>query len=139
MKSLFPVRLLYGIAAAYEIALGLAFIAAGPTIFSALEITPPNHWGYLHFSAGLLLVFGFMFFQLARDPVAHRELVPYAILFKLCYVATVAWHWANGDVPALWKAFAAADVVFAGLFGWSWSFLPRAESAHPDAPAAPVA
>jgi hypothetical protein len=135
MKTLLPVRVLFWIAAAYEMILGLAFIVAGPAIFSALAITPPNHWGYLHFSAGLLVVFGFMFYQIARDPVAHHELIPYGILLKICYVATVAWYWYDGDVPPIWKVFALLDLGFALLF--FWSMIPIEAAVAPAKPSIP--
>ena len=74
MKSLLPVRLLYAIAALYDGLLGLAFIVAAPQIFQLVAITPPNHWGYVHFAAGLLVIFGFMFLQIALRPVENRGL-----------------------------------------------------------------
>jgi hypothetical protein len=119
MKSLSSIRVLYVIAAAYDGLLGLAFLAAGPQIFARLQITPPNHWGYVHFSAGVLVIFGWMFLEIARKPLESRNLVTYGILLKACYVATVGWYWVNGDIPALWKVFAAADTLFALLFIWS--------------------
>jgi hypothetical protein len=93
MRSLSPIRILYAIAAAYDGLLGLAFLAAGPRIFAHFQIPPPNHWGYVHFSAGILVIFGWMFLEIARRPLASRNLVPYGILLKLCYVATVVWYW----------------------------------------------
>ena len=119
MKSLLPVRIVYALASAYDGLLGLAFLVAGPQIFDSLGITPPNHWGYVHFSAGLLVIFGYMFFSIARRPVENRNLVVYGILLKCCYVATVGWHSYLGGVPAIWKCFAYADVAFAAFFLWS--------------------
>jgi hypothetical protein len=119
MKSLQPIRALFTIAAAYDGLLGLAFIAAAPEIYAWAGITPPNHWGYIHFAAGMLVIFGYMFLEIARRPVENRNLVPYGILLKICYVATVAWHWSHGGIPDLWKYFALADAVFGVLFAWS--------------------
>lgn len=119
MKSLLPIRILYGVAAAYDGLLGLAFLMAGPRIFDCLGITPPNHWGYVHFSAGLLVIFGFMFLNIARQPFANRNLVVYGILLKICYVSTVVWNSYHVNVPMIWKYFAVADVAFALLFLWS--------------------
>ena len=129
MKSLLPIRILYALAAAYDGLLGLAFLMAGPQIFDSLGITPPNHWGYVHFSAGLLVIFGYMFCTIARRPVENRNLVIYGILLKCCYVGTVAWHTHLGSVPVIWKYFAYADVVFAGLF--LWSLIPLTSAARP--------
>lgn len=119
MKSQLSIRILYLIAAAYDGLLGLVFLAAGPRLYAHFQITPPNHWGYVHFGAGILVIFGWMFLEIARRPMESRNLVPYGILLKVCYVSTVAWYWVHGDIPAMWKGFAAADTIFALLFVWS--------------------
>lgn len=123
------IRTLYGIAAAYDGLLGLAFLAAGPALFDLTGITPPNHWGYVHFAAGLLIVFGLMFRQIASNPARYRVLIPYGILLKVTYVGTVAWHWLGEGLPDIWKVFAGADLVFLILFVASY----RALEAEPDA------
>lgn len=134
MKSLTSVRALYAIAAAYDGLLGIAFLAAAPQIFAATGITPPNHWGYIHFAAGLLVIFGLMFLMVALRPVENRNLVIYGILLKVCYVGTVCWHWYAGGIPDLWKWFAAADAVFAALFVWSMGPLQAAAALRNTVP-----
>jgi len=134
MKIPSSIRLLYAIAALYDGVLGLAFLAAGPAIFAAAGITPPNHWGYVHFAAGLLAIFGLMFLMIALRPWENRNLIVYGILLKVCYVGTVAWHWAHGGIPDMWKYFAAADTVFAVLF--FWSMIPLESAARPEDSAA---
>lgn len=116
MKSLLPVRILFALAAAYDGLLGLAFVIAGPQLYSFFGITPPNHWGYVHFGAGILMLFALMFVAVARRPLENRNLIQYGILLKVCYVATVGWYWGHGDVPAMWKYFMGADSVFMVLF-----------------------
>jgi len=120
MKSLLPIRILYSLSAAYDGLLGLAFIFAAPQIFNLAGITSPNHWGYVHFAAGTLVIFGWMFLRIALRPVENRNLVIYGVLLKACYVATVLWHAFHDGIPMLWKEFAAADLVFLVLFLWSW-------------------
>ena len=127
MKTLLPIRILFYVAAAYDGLLGLAFVVAAPKIYEIAGITPPNHWGYIHFAAGLLVIFGLMFLTVALWPVANRYLIAYGILLKVCYVATVGWHWIHGGIPNLWKYFALADTVFAALFVWSLIALMSAE------------
>ncbi|MGA2446506.1 MAG: hypothetical protein ABSG50_13875 [Opitutaceae bacterium] len=139
MKALLPIRILYAVAAAYDGLLGLAFIAAAPQVYEFAGITPPNHWGYIHFAAGLLVIFGLMFLTIALRPVENRNLIGYGILLKVCYVATVGWHWYHGGVPNLWKYFALADVVFAVLFFWSAISLESAtDTPKPKDTAAPA-
>jgi hypothetical protein len=128
MKPPTPVRALYLIAAAYDGLLGLAFLLAGPSVFEAAGITPPNHWGYVHFGAGVLVIFGYMFLRIALDPVAGRNLIPYGILLKACYVGTVCWHEWHGGIPRLWLYFAVADFAFLLLFVWSLTRIPVSPS-----------
>ena len=123
MNTLLPVRILFALAAAYDGLLGLAFIVAGPQIYSYFGVMPPNHWGYVHFGAGILVIFGWMFLAIARRPIENRNLIQYGILLKVCYVATVGWYWGHGDVPAMWKYFLGADAVFMVLFLLSLSAL----------------
>ncbi len=131
MKSLTLIRIFYAIAGLYDGLLGLAFLVAAPTIFGRMGITPPNHWGYIHFSAGMLVIFGVMFLMIARRPVENRNLVPYGVLLKICYVATVCWHWHFGGIPDMWKYFAAADTLFA--IGFVWTLLELVAMARSSA------
>ncbi len=119
MKSLTYVRALFGIASLYESLLGFAFLVAAPAVFTAAGISPPNHWGYVHFAAGILVIFGMMFLMIARHPIENRNLVVYGVLLKICYVAVVGWHWYAGGIPNMWKYFALADALFALAFIWS--------------------
>ncbi|MEI6035601.1 MAG: hypothetical protein WCS65_15145 [Verrucomicrobiae bacterium] len=119
MKSLLPVRILYFLAAAYDGLLGLVFLAAAPGVFALVGIAPPNHWGYVHFAAGTLVIFAIMFLRIALKPIENRNLVDYGVLLKACYVLTVLWHEFHGGIPTVWKYFAVADLVFLALFLWS--------------------
>ena len=123
MKSLFPIRILYSVSAAYDGLLGLAFIFAAPAVFKLAGITPPNHWGYVHFAPGTLVLFAWMFLRIALMPVEYRSLVIYGVLLKACYVATVTWHEFHAGIPVLWKWFAVADFAFLALFLWAWAHL----------------
>lgn len=136
MKRLLPIRVLFFVSSAYDGLLGLAFILAAPQMFRIAGITPPNHWGYVHFAAGTLVIFSWMFLQIALGPLENRRLIAYGALLKACYVATVVWHDFHGGIPVLWKWFAAADFVFLLLFLWARARLHAAavESARIDIP-----
>ena len=114
------IRPLFLVAAAYDGVLGLAFLAAPARVFTAFGVEPPNHWGYVQFPAGLLIVFALMFLAVARRPVENRNLIPYGILLKVSYCATVFGWWATAGIPTLWKPFAIADLAFAVLFLWTY-------------------
>lgn len=117
------IRPLFWVAAAYDGILGVAFIVAGPALFAAFAMTPPNHWGYIHFPAGLLIVFAFMFAAVARRPQLNRNLIPYGIGLKGVYCTAVFFHWFSAGIPWVWKPFAFIDLAFGVLFWVAWTQL----------------
>ena len=117
-------RLFY-LSALYDGILGGVFLFFPASIFQWQGITPPNHIGYVQFPAALLLVFAIMFFNIARDPVHNRSLIPYGILLKISYCGVTLWHWVFGGIPAMWKPFVVFDAVFAVLFIWAFVTLGR--------------
>ena len=114
------VQMLFLIAGVYDFVIGLAFLLFGPQIFAAANVPPPNHWGYIQFAALLLIVFGMMFFAVARDPVANRNFIPFGMLLKLSYVGIVGYYWSTTGCPMLFKPFAVIDAVMFILFWWAY-------------------
>jgi hypothetical protein len=104
----------------YDGLLGLAFLVAPAALFARFGVTPPNHWGYVQFGAAILVVFSIMFFQVAADPVANRNLIPYGFLLKAAYCGVVFAYWLTQELPGMWKPFAVIDAVFAVAFAISW-------------------
>lgn len=134
MKRSF-LRGLFYIAALYDGVLGVGFIFAAEAVFRGLEITPPNHWGYVQFPAALLIVFALMFLKVARNPEGNRNLIPYGMLLKVSYCAVVFGYWFTTDLPGIWKPFAIIDLAFLVLFAWAYASLAHAGRAQ-GAPAA---
>ena len=110
------IKPLFWLAAAYDLVLGVAFLVAGAAIFARLNVPPPNHWGYVQFSAALLIIFGIAFAAVATNPAKYRDLICMGIGLKLAYAGTVFGHLAGGSIPAVWVWFAGCDLVFALLF-----------------------
>ena len=104
----------------YDGLLGLVFCLAPGALYGYFGVTPPNHWAYVRFPALILIVFGMMFIQVAFNPRANRNLIPYGILLKVAYAGTVFAYWFVKGLPDMWKPFAFCDAVFAVLFAWSW-------------------
>jgi hypothetical protein len=114
--TLSTVRLVFAIAGLYDFAIGLGFLFFGERLFEATGTPPPNHWGYVQFASVLLVVFGIMFFAVARDPVANRNLMPYGMLLKLSYTGLVVYYWVTTDCPMMFKPFAIIDGAMFALF-----------------------
>ena len=122
------IRLIFAIASAYDVLIGLVFLCAGPALFDWAKIPPPNHWGYIQFAALMLIVFGLMFAAVAVDPVSQRNLIRYGLLLKLCYCGMVGYYWVTDDVPWLFKPFVVIDAVMYGLFLASYLHLGKQKS-----------
>lgn len=123
MKKYTWISILYYVSAAYDGILGLAFLALPLSLYNWFATSPPNHLGYIHFPAALLIVFALMFINIARQPLRNRNLIPYGILLKISYCAVVFWHWFTAGVPEMWKPFAIFDTLFMLLFVWSYAVL----------------
>jgi hypothetical protein len=129
MKTDRPISVLFGAAAAYDGILGLAFLVFPLALYQRFNVPPPNHWGYVEFSAALLIVFALMFLNVARNPQANRNLIPYGILLKVSYCAVVFGNWPAQGIPDMWKPLAFADAAFAILFLWAYVLLRRKPAA----------
>jgi hypothetical protein len=119
--ALSMVRLLFVIAGLYDFIIGLVFLFFGPQLFAATGVPQPNHWSYIQFSSLLLIIFGTMFFAVAYDPVANRNLIPYGMLLKLSYTGLATYYWVTTDIPMLFKPFAVIDGVMLVLFLLAYS------------------
>jgi len=113
-------KLAFGASAIYDGVLGLVFLFLGPMIYDYFRIERPNHLGYLHFPALLLIVFAILYWRIASDPARYRDLIPYGIGLKVSYCGVVFYHWATGGIPAMWIPFAWIDVAFLVLFVHAW-------------------
>lgn len=120
MKKQSLISLLFYLAALYDGILGLAFLFLAPSIYNWYGIAPPNHYGYIHFPAALLIVFALLYFAVARNQIANRNLIPYGMLLKVSYCSVVFYYWFFEGIPAMWKPFAIYDLIFLILFGWAY-------------------
>ena len=112
--------ILFVIAALYDGLLGFAFMFSGEALFERFQVTPPNHFGYVHFSAALLIVFALMYLAIAFNPQRNRNLIPYGMLLKVSYCSVVCYHWFTAGIPAMWKPFFFYDLIFLVLFAWAY-------------------
>ena len=120
-KELKAISALFYFSSAYDLVLGAVFLAVAPWFFRVFAVDPPNHWGYIHFPAMLLILFGIMFYQIAETPTANRNLIPYGILLKASYCSVVGMHtFLSGNLPAMWKPFGIVD--FFMMLGFIWAF-----------------
>jgi hypothetical protein len=114
------VKAAFAASAIYDAILAIALLFFTPTLFRLFGVELPNHLGYLQFPALLLLVFAAMYWKIASDPVAFRELIPYGMGLKASYIVIVFLYWFAGNVPWIWVPLAWIDLVFLALFAAAW-------------------
>lgn len=123
------VRILFIIAGVYDFVIGLTFLFFGPRLFDAAGVPHPNHWAYIHFGSLMLVIFGLMFFAVAGNPLANRNLIPYGILLKLSYASLAGYYWITTDCPTLFKPFAVIDAVMLVAFWMAYTACRQGEIA----------
>ena len=121
------------IAALYDGVLGLAFIIAPAEIFAMYVVEPPNHMAFVQFPAFLLIIFAFMFYRIATDPVRNRELILYGCGLKIAYCSLVLVYDLTTGISSMWIPWAWADLAFLVLFVISWRLLGRQPTIVSDA------
>jgi len=100
----------------YDCFLGLLGLFGASFIFDFLQVTPPNHWAYIHMIGGFVLCLGILQGMLARAETCNREMLLLAILMKFSYCLTVFGHWIFAWIPMPWVWFAFADAAFVAIF-----------------------
>ena len=131
------IKLIFGFSALYDGLLALVFLFFGPAIFNFFEVPQPNHFGYIHFPASLMLVFALMYWRIALDPLKFRVLMPYGMGLKFSYCAVVFGHRITGGIPSMWLPFAWFDLFSLILFYISWMEV-RKHSLLPEGDKTPI-
>jgi hypothetical protein len=116
-------RSFFLVAAVYDIALGVAFMAAGGTILDAIGMARPPHDAYIQLAALFIVIQGASYLLPARDPSSNRGVVWVGVAYKASYAALVAWYLIVGGIPSMF--FVPWAVIDAGfMIGFLW-FLRR--------------
>jgi hypothetical protein len=124
--------ILFLIAALYDGLLGAAFLFRAEALFEWFAVPPPNHFGYVHFPAALLLVFGLMYLAVALSPQHNRNLIPYGMLLKVSYCGVIGYHWLTTGIPDMWRPFVFYDLIFLALFAWAYHVLGQPAKRAPS-------
>ncbi|WP_308910550.1 hypothetical protein [Pseudokordiimonas caeni] len=114
-------RLLFGSGALFNFAAGLPFLVNGELAGRLLGMAPAPTYGVFERFVGFAIVlFGWMYFMIARDPVTYRPYILAGIVGKL---GTVIIAWAallEGLTNLPFPMLVLGDLVYAILF---WRYL----------------
>ena len=121
-------RTLFGIAACFNILAGLPLLVATQPVaqLMGLQMTPTAGL-FIQITMIVVLMFGWAYWMISRDPVRYRPYIVLGIALKILVVAVIASHWVAGTIPWPLPALVACDIVFAMLF---WRYLNSTRSAQ---------
>jgi hypothetical protein len=114
------IKVVFGFSALYDGLLALTFLFFNAAIFDFFKVPQPNHSGYIHFPAMLMIVFALLYWRIALDPIKFRVLIPYGMGLKFSYCAVVFFHRITTGIPSMWLPFAWFDLFSLLLFYVSW-------------------
>jgi len=123
-------RILFWIAAVYDLTLGIVFLFFYRPAFEALGIedTLPEHTSFLSLIAAFLFVIGIAYVFIARgDLVRNRDLIAVGALYKLAYFSVALWYLIGGVYPHIvfFIVFGLADLAFLIAMTECWWFVRR--------------
>jgi len=110
--SLKAIKVLFWIAALYDLILGLAFGLFYQPIYARFGVELPNHPGYVQLSAMFIFIIGVGFYLVARNPRENRQIILLGILMKIGFCLVVFSHLFFGTVPPIYVPFAVLDFLF---------------------------
>lgn len=116
-------RALFTVAAIFNVVVGVAMLLTYDGLAPWLGL-PPQPTVWVHLVALVVLVFGYAYWRVARDPRRYREYIFLGMVAKLGFVAVIYGHFLAGDATATLAALVTADLVFAGLFGAQLKGMP---------------
>jgi hypothetical protein len=108
-------RLLFTVAAIFNAVVGLGMLLTYGLLAPRLGF-PPQPTVWMHIVALIVLVFGYAYWRIAKDPVRFREYVVLGIVGKLAFVIAIYGHFLAGDATAALAVLVTGDLIFAGLF-----------------------
>jgi hypothetical protein len=108
--------LLFSFVGCVEFVIGGLFIFLPDQLFNyfALGLRPDTQ--YLQLPAVLIMVFGWMMFNVAKEPQKNLNLILYINLFKAGFISVVIYNWLTKGLPWLWLSFVGFDLVYLAGF-----------------------
>src|SRR3989338_2219692 len=96
---------------AYDVFLGGVFTLFYKNIYGYLNITLPNHPGYIYVPALFLVSAGIGEFLIARNPLRNVDLAIVRLLMKLSFAGVVLYCYFKYGVPAIFSVISIVSIV----------------------------
>jgi hypothetical protein len=111
-------RWLFGLAAAFNLAVGIALLFLRPMLLPRLGFDPVTGSNIVNANlVGMFVaLFGGCYLMVALDPVTYRPYIPVGAIGKLLAIACGVVPWLTGALSMKPPPLLAVDLVFALLF-----------------------
>jgi hypothetical protein len=123
MDIMTDARRLFIPAALFNLVAACLFLLFFPLTARLMQFDPALDGSvFVQISGGAVLLFGWMYWQAARDPVRNRNYIVLGIIGKLMVVAIAYGNYLTGRIAWPLAGLVTGDLIFSILF---WRFLPR--------------
>ncbi|MCK5850048.1 MAG: hypothetical protein KAH23_03965 [Kiritimatiellae bacterium] len=114
----------------YDVLLGGAFALFFRSIYAVLDITLPNHPGYIFVPALFLVCGGIGEFLIARNPLINTDLVIIRLLMKLSFAGAVLYSYVMYGVPVVFVVVSVLSIfgVIKNVLFLRWAYSESAKS-----------
>jgi hypothetical protein len=126
-RDIFMRRVLWA-GAAFNLGGALLFAFPSGPLGQLIGLPAPVPGIYCALLAFLVLLFGFSYLWLARQPIIHRPFLAFSAYGKFGVFCIVVAFWIAGKAPGRGVLAATGDLLFAAVFAW-WL---RATSNRPE-------
>ncbi|MNJ72505.1 hypothetical protein D3C77_691620 [compost metagenome] len=82
----------------------------------------------MQLTMGVVVVFAWAYWMIARDPVRYRPYIVLGLLLKIMVVTIIFGHWLAGNIGWPLPALASGDILFGLLF---WRYYQQTEGRAP--------
>ena len=106
---------LFLVAAIFNWFVGGTLLFAYPLMAPLLGLAGPPGVFY-HIVTGIVILFGFVYWLIWRDPDRYRPFIGLGAIAKLVFVVAIYAHWLRGSASGMLALLVTADLVFAVLF-----------------------
>ena len=111
MKPGYFFKLFFLVIGVYDVFLGGAFTLFYRNIYGYLNITLPNHPGYIYVPALFLVSAGIGEFLIARNPLRNVDLAIVRLLMKLSFASVIFYCYFIHGVPAIFLLISIASII----------------------------
>ena len=111
MKARDFFKLFFIVIGAYDVLLGASFALFYRNIYVYLNVTLPNHPGYIYIPALFLVSAGIGEFLIARNLLRNVDLAIVRLLMKLSFAGVVFYCYFKYGIPSIYMLISIASII----------------------------